>query len=269
MQSTLIGDYLSAFKGTGLEFEQIREYYFGDDVRHIDWNSSAKSSKIMIKQFVEERDRTIILAIDISSSNQYSSGKELRKDTIDEVASFLTLIATHNKDKVGALFFSDKVEKWIPPGRGKVHCGKIIETIFTIKPKNIKTSIEQALRFLISLKNRNSILFMLSDWIDETDSYTKLLKIARCKYDFISIRFLDKVEKNMPKFGLLEIANSETGQTVVVDTRKINTALHAEQIKQKNLFKKYKIDFLDLTIARPYVNQMVQFFHQRIRRQIQ
>ena len=153
MQSELGGDYLSAFKGYGLEFDQLREYQMGDDVRFIDWNSSAKMNKIMIKQFIEERDRTVILAIDISASSQYSSNKELRSETIAQVTAALAFIATNSKDKVGAVFFSDRIEKWIAPTRGQAHYGKIIEALFTIKPRGKKTSFIEVLRFLINLKN--------------------------------------------------------------------------------------------------------------------
>jgi uncharacterized protein (DUF58 family) len=266
MQSTLVGDYLSAFKGTGLEFDQIREYQIGDDVRFIDWNSSAKSNKIMIKQFVEERDRTVILAIDVSASGRFSSEAELRSQTISNVACALAFIATHNKDKVGALFFSDKVEKWIPPSRSTSHYVKILEAVTTLKPKSKKTDIEQALRFLLSLKSRNAILFMLSDWIGTPQ--TSLLKIARFKFDFIGIRFLDKVEKQFPNVGILKIDDPETGMTRTIDTKTISKFLRAEELKLTNTFKKYKIDLLDLVSGKPFVNDMIKFFHQRTRRQI-
>ena len=275
MQSTLTGDYLSAFKGSGLEFDQLREYQIGDDVRFIDWNSSAKMNKIMIKQFIEERDRTIILGIDISNSCNYSSNKELRSETIAHVAAALAFIATNNNDKVGAFFFSDQIEKWIPPSRGNAHYAKILETLFTIKPKSKLTSIEEAIRFLVSLKQRNAIVFMLSDWIDKTDSYSKLLKVARLKYDFIGIRFLDKQEKALPQFGLLDIQDPETNQTITINTNafgakklNLNRFLQSEQYKQKKDFEKQNIDLFDLEVGKPFITQMIQFFHRRIRKQI-
>ena len=270
MQSTLVGDYLSAFKGSGLEFDQLREYSIGDDVRFIDWNSSAKINKIMVKQFVEERDRTILLAIDVSQSCDYSSGSKKRAETIAEVASALAYIATENKDKVGALFFSDKVEKWIPPKRGRVNFSKIVETVFSLKPESGKTDISGALRFLLSLKQRNSVLFVISDWIDETDKYSRLLKISKLKFDLVGIRLLDRREEILKKFGLLEIRNPETGGLCTIDTRsqKINTFLSSRQIEQETLFRKQEIDLLDLKVGEPFANKMVQFFHKRIRRQI-
>jgi len=270
MQSTLVGDYLSAFKGSGLEFDQLREYSIGDDIRFIDWNSSAKMNKIMVKQFIEERDRTIILAIDVSKSSAYGSRDGQRAETIAQVASTLAYIATKNKDRVGALFFSDRVEKWIKPKRGRVNFSEIVEAIFSIEPEGEKTEISQALRFLLSLKQRNAVLFVLSDWIEDARRYEKLLNIARLKFDLVSVRFLDRQESKLASFGLLEISDPETGERCTIDTRskKINTFLTARQLEQENLFKKKKIDILDLKTGEPFANKMVQFFHQRIRRQI-
>ncbi|MFA5075059.1 MAG: DUF58 domain-containing protein [Candidatus Babeliales bacterium] len=272
MRSYLIGDYLSAFKGSGLEFEQIREYQLGDDVRFIDWNASAKANKIMIKQFVEERDRVVILLIDVSRSSIFSSKKELRKDMIAKVAATLAFIASNNKDRVGILFFSDRIEKWIAPSRNKLHIANIIESIFSIKPQSTNTNINQALNFLVGLKKNNAIVFVLSDWIDDIDNYSKILKIASCKYDFIGIRFVDNCEINLPDVGFLQIKDLESGELFNIDTRgkqnRLNISLQARLIEQKKIFAKYKIDLLDLTVGQPFINPLVNFFKQRIRRQI-
>lgn len=266
-QNTLVGDYLSAFKGRGLEFDQLRDYQIGDDIRFIDWNSSAKMNKMMVKQFVEERDRTIILGIDISSSTFFSSKKDLRSSTISQVATVLAFIATNNKDKVGALFFSDRIEHWIPPKKGLVHYGKILNTIFSIKPERKKTDIKEALKFLISIKKRNAITFLLSDWIDDVQNYSNLLKVASIKFDFVGIRFLDYCEQEIPEFGLIEVCDPETGEKVITDSR-VNIFLKQRRLEQEKLFKKYKIDLLDLSVSRPFINPMINFFHQRVRRQI-
>jgi len=274
MQSTLAGDYLSAFKGSGLEFHQIREYTPGDDIRSIDWNSSAKMNKLMIKQFIEERDRTIILAIDVSGSTFFGSQNELRKESIAQIAATLTFIAAENKDKVGVLFFSDHTEEWIPPKKGNVHLGRIIETIFTLRPKSKKTSIASALRFLIQLKKRNAVVFMISDWI-ESYSYNKLLKVASYEYDFVGVRVTDAAEQQLPDIGFLEIEDAESGQKTVLDTRGsqntnnlLTKLLQGRIAQQKKLFEKYRIDMLDLTVGQPFVNPLISFFHKRIRRQI-
>jgi len=276
MKSSIVGDYLSAFKGTGLEFDQIREYQIGDDVRFIDWNSSAKMNKIMVKQLVEERDRTVILVVDVSGSSSYSSKKELRKEMIAQVAASLVFIAAENKDRVGALFFSDKIERWISPSRGNAHIGKILETIFSIKPKNKGTNIQEGLNFLVGLKKRNAVAFVLSDWIDEIENYSNILKVAGCEYDFVGIRFLDDCEKEIPNVGLLDIQDLETRESFTIDTGKtknkqasdLNLFLYSRKKEQKRIFEKYRIDFLDLVIGRPFINPMINFFRQRIRRQI-
>jgi len=269
MKSSLSGDYLSAFKGAGLEFDQIREYVPGDDIRFIDWNSSAKMNKLMVKKFVEERDRTIILAIDVSASTRFSSESELKSETINQISAVLSFISINNKDKVGALFFSDRIEKWIPPSKNKTTYSAILKNLLDLEPKSKSTKIEEAIKFLIMLKKQNAIVFLISDWIDELENYSKLLKVASLKYDFIAMRILDKCEKELPKFGLLETQDSETGENVIIDTRqKLNIFLRERLIQQKKTFEKYKIDCLDLNSGEPFINPMIEFFHKRIRRQI-
>ncbi len=275
MQSTLSGDYLSAFKGSGLEFHQIREYIIGDDVRSIDWNSSAKMNKVMIKQFVEERERTVILAIDVSASTLFSSNHELKKESIASLAATLAFIATANKDNVGALFFSDRIEQWIPPKKGNMHLGMIIETIFTMQPTGKKTSIATALRYLVGLKKKNAVVFMISDWIDDISSYTRLLKVAGCEYDFVCMRMLDDCEKSFSDVGFIDLKDPETGRAITVDTRGIKKQhnplamfMTKRIIEQKKTFEKFRIDMLDISVGKPFVNQLVVFFHQRIARQV-
>lgn len=274
MQSTLAGDYASAFKGSGLEFNQIRDYQQGDDIRSIDWNSSAKINKIMVKQFIEERERTVILAIDISASTAYSSLENLRKDVIADLACSLAFIASGSKDNVGALFFSDMVEKWISPSKGNVHLGRIIEHIYTVKPTHTQTNIATALRFLASLKKRGAVVFIISDWIDEISRYKNLLKITGLQYDVVGIRVNDPTEIVFPNIGFIDIKDPESGITFSLDTygvnahnQKLSTFLRARRIEQKHLFDKYRIDMLDLNTAEPFVNQLASFFHQRTRRQ--
>ncbi|MFC1895018.1 DUF58 domain-containing protein [Candidatus Dependentiae bacterium] len=278
MKSSIIGDYLSAFKGTGFEFDQLKEYQMGDDIRFIDWNSSAKMNKIIIKKLVSERDRTVILVIDISKSCLYSSQKNLRKDMIAQVATALAFVAAENKDRVGALFFSDKVERWIPPSRGKLHLGKIIETIFSMQATNNKTNIFEALNFLVSLKKRNAIVFMLSDWIDDSCDYSKILKVAGYEYDFVGIRFLDLCEKEFPDVGYIDLQDLETKKSLTINSSylinskeeetNINLLLRQRYLLQKRMFEKYRIDLLDLVLGKSFINPMIHFFRKRTTRQI-
>lgn len=281
VKSTIVGDYLSAFKGMGMEFHQLREYQPGDEVRLIDWNSFAKSNKFMVKQFIEERDRTVILVIDISASSGYSSKDELRQDTISQVASVLAMVASENKDKVGALFFSDHVEKWIPPSRKASSIGLILEDLLKLRPTAKKTSIKDSLRFLADLKKSNAIIFFLSDWIDEENSYSKLLKVVSCKHDFIAVRLLDDCEKSLPNIGLIDVCDPETGEMTTISLsdqkyasedsfakKSLNDVLATRIQKQKKLFNLYKIDLLDLRVGLPFINDLTKFFHKRIRRSI-
>lgn len=271
MQSNITGDYHSAFKGSGLEFDQLREYQFGDDIRFIDWNSSAKMNKLMIKQFIEERDRTIILAIDVSTSSRYSSQQELRQDMIAQVAAALAFIAHENKDKVGALFFTDQTERWLPPKRSTTHIGSILETIFTLQPHGQKTDIASALKFLIQLKKRNAVIFLLSDWIDDITHYEKLLTVIGKTNDFVGLRFIDRCEQQLPDVGLLDIQDPETGLRTVINTKqhkKLQHDLTIRLLAQKKIFEKRRLDLLDLTIGQSFISPLVSFFHKRIRRQI-
>ncbi len=275
MHTTLSGDYTSAFKGSGLEFDQLREYQIGDDIRNLDWNSSAKMNRLMVKQFIEERDRTIILCIDVSASGIYGSAGLLRNELIAQVGAALTFIANHHKDKVGALFFSDVIEEWIPPKRSSVQVGNIIEKMFSIKPRSKKTNAEAALRFLIDLKKKNSILFFLSDWFFDSPAYEKLLRVAALEYDLVALRFLDDREHEFIDIGLLEVEDPETGQRVTIDTSAKNTAglslkeaLSARLIKQKRLFDKYKIDYVDIPLKDDFFGHLAKYFHARTKRQI-
>jgi uncharacterized protein (DUF58 family) len=275
MHTSLSGDYAAAFKGSGLEFDQLREYQIGDDVRNLDWNSSAKMDKLMIKQFIEERDRTVILCIDISASSQFGSGSLLRNELIAQVGAALTFITQHHKDKVGALFFSDIIEEWIPPKRSSLHVGTIIEKIFSLQAKNKRTNPDVALRFLIDLKKKNSILFFLSDWIFDSPAYEKLLRIAAIEYDMVALRFIDDRERSFVDVGLIEIEDSETGACFTIDTsaknqqqQTIQNALDNRLIQQKRLFDKYKIDYVDIPLHENFFSHLAAYFHARTKRQI-
>lgn len=272
MQSNLCGDYLSAFKGSGLEFDQLRDYQHGDDVRFIDWNSSAKMHKIMIKRYIQERDRTVIVVLDISGSGNYGSGEELRTETAVQLAATLSFIAHLNKDKIGILMFTDQVEQWISPSRGNAHISSILETLHTHKPQHQGTSIEAALRFLVGLKKRNAVVFFISDWIDDMERYTSLLRVAGCQYDFIGVRLQDPCEIHMPDIGLLDVLDPETQNIVTVDTRgeqnKANKFLAYYYQQQKYLFNKNRIDLLNIPLGTPIMFSLVQFFTQRTRQHI-
>lgn len=275
-RTSLVGDYSSAFRGFGMEFDQLREYVPGDDIRFIDWNSSLKTDSVMIKQFIEERERSLILMVDISKSLFFSSKSSLKKDLALEVAAALAFIGFDSKDKVGLLLFSDRVEKWIAPSRSRSIVYRILEALTSTKPKGSGTKIEEAIKFLVSLKQRNSIIFTLSDWIEDSENYSKLLSIAKIKHDFISIRFLDEVEREFPDVGLIEIQDPESGKSLIINTKSsfsdkendLNIFLGARLLKQNDFFRKNKIDLLDIKSEETILWSLVNFFHQRSKRSI-
>ncbi|MCK4499173.1 DUF58 domain-containing protein, partial [Candidatus Babeliales bacterium] len=207
VHSAMAGDYAAAFKGTGFEFDQIREYVAGDDVRFVDWNASAKAGSLMVKECVPERDRTIIFAIDCSASNLYSSQENLRKTVILQVASALAFIANNTHDKVGALLFSDTVHQWFAPKCGEGHIAKILESIYSITASGKATNFSECFKFLADLRKKNAVLFVISDWIAGCDEsshegyiqYERLLKLISCEYDLVAVRVLDECEYDFPR----------------------------------------------------------------------
>ncbi|MBT4594891.1 DUF58 domain-containing protein [bacterium] len=268
--SSLPGDYTSAFKGSGLEFDQLREYTPGDDIRIIDWNATAKMNKPMVKQFVQERDRTVIFAIDTSKSGAFSSTGQSRWELAQQVTMALGFVASKSKDRVGALFFSDKIEQWIPPARGNVHFGRVAKALFSKKPERGGTNLGEAFKFLVNLKLRNAILLVVSDWIDEVPRYEKFFKIASCEYDMIAVRLVDHTEQAMPAIGMLEVEDIETGERAIVDTTsgKLNSSLLGRLIEHRRLCGKLSVDHLSLSVGEPFVPPLVSFLRQRISRQV-
>lgn len=267
LSGSLVGDSRSAVKGSGYEFDQIREYQMGDDVRFIDWKSSARMSKLLVKQYIEERNRTIILAIDISASSLFTSSGVRKLDIFQQVAAVLAVVAGFGRDNISLILFSDEIELFIPPGRGKSHIHSLVEQIFTCTPRNKKTNVSVALNRLAKLKRKDAVVFLISDFID--DQNDSLLAVVSRMYDLIAVRTLDKYESDMPAVGLLPIEDIETGQEYVLDTRgrtrkKINAFL-SDRIEQQNrLFKKYRIDYLELFDHKTLISDTIRFFRRRM-----
>lgn len=268
LTGSMVGDTRSAIKGTGYEFDQIREYSLGDDIRFIDWNASARMNTLLIKQYVEERSRTVFLAVDISASEFFGSSSETKRDRAAQLASVLALVASYGNDRVGLLLFSDQVEFFLPPGRGKFHVQNLMEILFTYEPKKERTQISDALAHLARLKVRDGVVFLVSDFID-SDFGTYLPLISR-KYDLIAVRSLDKLEKHLPAVGFLTIEDIETGAEIEVDMRAhgagaIAHFLETRVVEQNKLFKKYGIDLLEIADDRPFIADVVRFFRRRMR----
>lgn len=269
LRSSLVGDSRSAIKGTGFEFDQIREYQLGDDVRFIDWNSSARMNKLLVKQYIEERSRTVLLAVDISSSSFFGSAAALKHDIMAQVASVLALVSDCGKDRVGLLLFSDEVEHYIPPGRGKFHVRMLMEHLFGYKPKRAQTRIAAAFEHLAQLKRKDAMAFIISDFIDDKLENPYLPLLAR-SYDLVAIRCLDTNEMHLPAIGFLTVEDCETDERMVLDMRKHNKKImhkffENRLLEQNRLFKKYGIGLLDVSPARPFIGDIIRFFRRRMR----
>lgn len=268
LNGALVGDSRSAIKGSGFEFDQIREYSFGDDIRFIDWKASARNDKLLVKQYIEERSRTIFLAVDVSQSSIFGSGVHNKNTRIVELASVLALVAQHGKDHVGLLLFSDKIEEYIPPGSSLHHVHRIMERMLSFKPTQSKTDVSKALQHLLSVKKSDAIVFLISDFIDDKlDTY--LAQAAR-KYDLIAVRCLDANEKIIPSVGFITVEDLETGELVELDLRNtrnngVKRFLAARVEEQDKLLRRCGVDLFEVSPERTdYLSEMVKFFRRRM-----
>ena len=264
------GEYHSAFKGMGMEFAEVREYFPGDDIRAIDWNVTARTGKPFIKKYDEERELTVMLIIDVSASGFFGTGKSLKSDIMIELASILSFSAIKNNDKVGLLLFSDQIEEFIPPKKGKSHVLRVIREMIFHKAKDRKTDISIALDHIQKVIKRKSIIFLLSDFWD--DSYQKSMKLINKKHDLINIQILDKAEITIPKLGLTKFHDVETQSSTWIDTN--NKLIHQNMKNyiyiKNNIIRKFcknnKIDFISIDTSENYLIPLEQFFNTRIHR---
>jgi len=261
------GKYHSAFKGRGMTFSEVREYTVDDDVRMIDWKVTARFNHPYVKIFEEERELTVILMIDVSGS-QFFGSKELKREYIAEIAGVLAFSAIENNDKIGVIFFSDKVEKFIPPAKGRRHTLRIIREILSFNPDSQGTNIKEALKYLINAIKKKSIVFLISDFFDS--NYESSLNIAARKHDLITIKVNDPREREIPKMGLVSMYDAESGQYIRVDTnrKKVRDRLqqwfenHDQTVK--NTFYRFGIDFIHLCTGDDYVKAFIQLFKRRM-----
>ena len=251
------GEYLSTFKGRGMTFSEVRKYEFGDDIRSIDWNVTARYNEPFIKIFEEERELTVMLLVDVSGSEAFATKNKLKKEIITEIAATLAFSALKNNDKVGAILFSDKVELFIPPNKGKTRILRIIRELIEFTPNSIKTNIDSSLRFLLNVIQKKAIVFLLSDFID--DNYEKSLKLASKKFDLTGIRIYDIKETEIPKIGIVPIIDAESGKLEWVDTnsKKVRhnyKTNYDRNIKQfHSLFNKNGAGIIDCRVDESYV----------------
>jgi len=265
-KNVFAGQYHSSFKGRGMTFSEVREYQFGDDIRTIDWNVTARFGHPYIKVFDEERELTVMLLIDISNSGLFGSD-DIKRNYLAEVAAVLAFSAIQNNDKIGVVFFSDKIEKYIPPNSGRKHILRIIRELLIIKPTGKKTDISEALIFLNSAVKKRATVFIMSDFI--SPDFTKPLRITAYKHDLVGILIYDKYEEELPKVGLINAYDPESNETIWINTNNYNIRQkqknwwtnHENTLKQN--LNKVNVDFVKMRTDIDYVKPLVYFFKSR------
>jgi uncharacterized protein (DUF58 family) len=261
------GEYHSTFKGRGMTFSEVRQYQYGDDVRSIDWNVTARYNEPFVKVFEEERELTLILMIDVSGSELFGTEGQFKREELTEIAATLSFSAMQNNDKVGLILFSDQLELFIPPKKGRSHVLRIIRELLEFQPKSQNTSIGNVLEFLLGVIKKKAIVFLMSDFMDS--NYEKTLRIVAKKHDLTGIRIYDRHEEKIPNLGLVPMLDNETGQTAYVNTqsaavRKAYTLQYKIQVKEfENLFHKNGAGTLHCRLDESYVKKLLNFFKSR------
>jgi len=261
------GEYHSTFKGRGMTFSEVRQYQYGDDVRNIDWNVTARYSEPYIKVFEEERELTMMLMVDISGSEFFGTQEQFKNEVITEIAATLAFSATQNNDKIGLILFSDQIELYIPPKKGRSHVLRIIRELIEFEPKSKKTNIAEALKFLSSVMKKKAIVFVLSDFI--ADDFQHTMKIAAKKHDVTGIRVYDKREENIPNLGMVQMEDEETGEFMLVNTASNKVRLnygkfyHDRVNYYKDSFSKSGAGAIDCRVDESYVKKLLGYFKAR------
>jgi uncharacterized protein (DUF58 family) len=264
------GEYHSVFKGRGMAFSEVREYQFGDDIRAIDWNVSARFNHPYIKIYDEERELTVMLVVDVSGSGEFGTVQQMKMEIAAELCAVLSFSALKNNDKVGVIFFSDIVEKFIPPKKGRTHILRIIRELLDFKPAHRGTNISEGLRYLTSAIKKRSIAFLISDFLNE--GYDDALKIAARKHDLIGVRLFDPREAELVPVGLVRVRDAETGEAVWADTSDRRVIQRYAQwwrdreTERIRLFRRSGVDGIDIRIDRSYINPLMNFFRAREKR---
>lgn len=264
------GEYQSAFKGRGMEFSEVREYHFGDDIRQIDWNVTARNGEPYIKVFEEEREQTLMLCVDISPSGFFGSQSQTKMELAIEICAVLAFSAIKNGDKVGLLLFSNKIEKVVPPKKGRTHVLRLIRELYTTEPTGTNTSISEALSYVNRLLNRKAIIVLASDFQDQ--EFEKQHRITGRKHDLVNLIINDTLEEALPDIGVVTLRDPESGEQVILDTssKKVRNAYHAKIEERKYKFKEYlvknRMDSIDVYTNQSYIRPLINFFQRRISR---
>ncbi len=261
------GEYHSAFKGKGMTFSEVREYQYGDAIRDIDWNVTARFNHPYIKVYEEERELTVMLIIDMSASKIFGTTHQLKQDLITEIAAVLSFSAMLNNDKIGVIFFSNKIEKFIPPQKGRTHILRIIRELIEFKPENKETNISEALGYFTNVIKKKCTAFLVSDFIDS--NYEEAIKIANKKHDLIALKIFDERETTLPPIGLIKLKDAETDDLKWVDTSSRKVRNNYEKwwldlnAKQKEIFTKAGVDSVSLKTDQDYVKPLMNLFKKR------
>ncbi len=262
------GQYHSAFKGRGMAFSEVREYQYGDDVRDIDWNVTARFHRPYVKVFEEEREMTVMLLIDVSGSLDFGTQKQMKRDMVTEIAATLAFSAIQNNDKIGVVFFSDKIEKYIPPKKGRKHILYIIREMLDFKPESTRTDVKQAIDFLSSVQKRRTTAFILSDFYVRGD-FLQSLQIANRKHDVVAIQVYDQRARELPDVGLMKVVDAETGYEQYVDTssKKLRQAYNkywlTRQAQLQDTFNKSNVDSVSIATNEDFVKSLLLLFKKR------
>jgi len=270
VNESLAGEYHSVFKGRGMEFDEVREYQHGDDIRTIDWNVTSRTGHPFVKRFVEERELTVMLLVDASASGAFGSFEKTKGEVAAEISALLAFSAIKNNDRVGAILFTDRVEKFIPPRRGSTHVLRVIRELLYYRPERRGTRIEQALEHLNLVVRKRAVVFLISDLLDQ--GFEQPLKVANRKHDMVIIQIVDPRERELPDVGILEVRDAETGEVVRLDTSlpriraayRENWERNHQELKQ--LFQSNRIDHVLINAAEPYDIPLVRFFEERTRK---
>lgn len=262
------GEYHSAFKGRGMAFAEVREYQYGDDIRDIEWNVTARFNKPFVKVFEEERELTVMLCVDVSGSLEFGSVVQTKRRMLTEIAATLAFSAIQNNDKIGVIFFSDRIEKFIPPKKGRKHILYIIRELLEFKPESNRTDVGQAVEYLTSVIKRRCTAFLLSDFIDEKD-FRQALTIANRKHDVVAVQVYDRRVAELPDVGLMQVRDAETGEEMLIDTssKKVRN-LHAawwreQQNRLRDMFTRSGVDNVSVRTDQDYVAALMGLFRQR------
>jgi uncharacterized protein (DUF58 family) len=271
VRDRMAGQYHSVFKGSGIAFSEVRQYMPGDDIRQIDWNVSARMNEPYVKLFVEERERTVLLLCDMSASGRFGSREQEKRELAAELGALLAFSAIRNNDRVGLIIFTDEVERFVPPKKGKKHVLRVISEILSFRPRSPRTAIGAGLEFLGRVARRRAVAFLISDFLAPVADYERVLRVAARRHDLVPVTVTDPLEEALPPVGLVELEDPETGEVAVFDTSGPEAEAFAEDSRRarqarESLWRRLNLDAISLRTDRPYLPALTSFFEARARR---